>query len=169
MKAQANMLEYVFLTFFVIVVIVGLIFFLSGWTALQLNMDKEKTKLDSALFLAKQFQNLPVLVHDRSMFDDSKLTAMASLGPADSCKYLEAFMDQKWFAEVAAFDGSGSQVNCTYSNYPNCNFWSFCDQPRKKTTTYLFPVNIYRKFGLQTANNVFPKVELGTLKIGVYE
>lgn len=168
-KAQANVLEYIFLTFFVIVVIVGLIFFLTGWSTMQLSLDKEKLQWDTALFLSKNFQNLPALTHDRSMFDDSKLTALVSFGQQDACKYLDDIMGSNWFAEITSFDGNTELTDCTYANYPDCNHWVLCKQEGRKTTAFVMPINVYRKFGLEASNRTFSKVELGTLELGVYE
>ncbi len=154
-KAQHSIMEYILLTFFIMVVIIAIIFFLTGWQISQTQLEQEKTKMDRAFWLAKSFLSSQYFVKDNSMFDDMKLRATVGVG----CEELEKVFGYEWFAEIRLLDGSGITDRCTTSTDPYCTQWEFCKK-NKNYTAYTVPVNIYKV--------TEEKVYLGTLKVGVY-
>jgi hypothetical protein len=155
-KAQIGIMEYVLLTFFILVIIVAVILFFTGWQLFQMDLEKSKEAGDKTLSLTKQFLNTPYMVKENSVFDDGKLTALVSL--SDVCKDLEAVFGFDWFLEITIFDNN-SRIECVWGNYPDCNFWSLCKKNRTHIS-YVVPVNVYRKTS--------ERMDLGVLKVGVY-
>lgn len=160
-------MEYIFLTFLIMVVIVVLIFFFTGWQVSQLEMERSRTRIDAALTAAKKTLSSPFLTKEDSMFDDVKLTAL--LGTA--CPELEGIFGRNWFAEVCTgecFNCSGNCVPCIPGTYnPNCNYWSYCKK-EGRFSAFVFPVNIYRKLALVSSTGILGRTDLGTLKVGIY-
>ncbi len=151
-------MEYILLTFFILLVIVGLLFFLSWWQFSQLGMEEHKVRMDRVMSLAQQVSNSPYFVKENSMFDDAKLTALKSLG-SDVCTGMESIFGYGWFIKVRLFDGTGEEVPCTWGNYPECNSWTFCAKGQKNTSRAI-PVNVYRKMS--------EKNSVGILEVGIY-
>ena len=79
-KAQTHLLEYVFMTLFIVIMIVILIFFLTGWQFSQLRATESKTESDKALYIMKFFTQSPFFTKDESLFDDLKLDSFKLLG-----------------------------------------------------------------------------------------
>jgi len=156
-KAQVSIMEYILLTFFILLVILGLLFFLSWWQFSQIGMEEHKVKMERILFLAQYVSNSPYLVKENSIFDDAKLTAIKSLGPG-ICKDFESVFGYNWFIKIKVFDGD-TEIPCTWSNYPNCNSWEFCTKDQKNTSRML-PVNIYRKIPEENG--------IGIMEVGIY-
>jgi len=142
LKAQHEIMEYVILTLFIVIIIIGFVFFLSGWNITQLQLDKEKARQDRALFIMKYFLSSPLFTKENSVFDDTKLDAFRSL--PNECTELGKIIGENWFAEIETFNGAK---------------WEMCTQ-NKNYSAYIVPANVYRKFT--------DKAELGTLKVGVY-
>lgn len=153
------------MTFFVLVVIIGLIIFLSYWQVTQLGVEQTRTEMDRALFLTKHFLNSQQFVKKDSMFDDGKLTALFSL--PNACEELQKVFGLDWFAEIRVLDGSDTEIPCTWSEYPDCNYWSFCVED-KSNISYVVPTNIYRRIGYILTTGVLGRTDIGTLKVGVY-
>lgn len=156
-KGQVSIMEYILLTFFILMVILALIFFLSWWQLTQLGMEEHKLKMEKVFLAASHVTNSPYFVKENAIFDDAKLTAAKSLGPS-ICKDFEKFLGFDWFIKIKSFEGDGD-VPCTWMNYPDCNSWEFCTKNQKNTSRIL-PVNIYRK--------VSEKNAVGILEVGVY-
>ena len=150
-------MEYILVTFFILLIIVALLFFLSWYQFSQISMEEHKLKSERVMFLARYASNSPYMVKENSMFDDSKLTALKSLGP-DACRELESVFGYEWFIMIRAFEGE-DDVPCTWSNYPDCNTWEFCTQDKRNISRVL-PVNIYRKMSEENG--------IGTLEVGIY-
>lgn len=156
-KGQISMMEYILVTFFILMVIVGLLFFLSWYQFSQINMEEHKAKTERILFLAQYVSNSPYLVKENSVFDDSKLTALKSLG-SSVCKDLEDVFGYNWYLKFYAFDAD-ADVSCTWGNYPECNSWEFCTKDQRNMSRIL-PVNIYRKMSDENG--------IGTMEVGMY-
>ncbi len=163
-SGQISILEYALLTFFVMVVIIGLIIFLSYWQVTQLGVEETRTRMDRALFLTKHFLNSQQFVKRDSMFDDGKLTALFSL--PNACEELQEVFGLDWFAEIRVLDGNAPK-ECTWTNYPDCNYWSFCVED-KSNRSYDVPTNIYRRIGYTLTTGVLGRTDIGILRVGVY-
>ncbi len=168
-KGQYSVLEYVFLSLFIIAIIIGLMFFLTIWSSIQFGAESMKTEWDRALWLGQYVQNIPLLVKETGMFDDGKLTALASMGPSKACEYLESLAGPDFFMELRILDGNETQINCTWQNYPDCNYWEFCKNTgKKKKKFYTLPVNVYRRIGFKLQETTTGRTDIGILKAGVY-
>ncbi len=156
-RGQVSIMEYILLTFFILVVILALLFFLSWWQFSQLGMQEHKLKMERILFLAKYVSNSPYFIKENSIFDDSKLTAAKSLGPG-ICDDFESVFGYDWFIKIRAFNGD-TETTCTWTNYPDCNSWKFCTKDQKNISRIL-PVNIYRKIPEENG--------IGIMEVGIY-
>jgi hypothetical protein len=156
-KAQVSIMEYILLTFFILVVILGLLFFLSWWQFTQLGMQEHRLRMDRVIFLAKYVSSSPYFVKESAVFDDAKLTAIQSLG-SGVCRDFEGILGDGWFIRVRVFEGD-EEIPCTWTSYPSCNLWEFCTREQKNTSRTL-PVNIYRK--------VTEENGVGMMEVGVY-
>lgn len=156
-KSQSELMEYVFLTFFVVVLIFGIIFFLTYWQTSQYKIEISKEEKNKVLSIGEHFMYFPFLTKEKFMFDDSKLTGVLV---ALKCKDLERFFGTNWYVSIKIFDGKEKKL-CTWSNYPDCNYWEFCKKENKPAKAYNFPVNIYRK--------IENRVDMGVMRVGVYE
>lgn len=152
-QGQANMIEYLFLTLFLIIIIVALIFLITGFEFFQIGVQQREKTLDRALFLTRELLVTPYLVKEDSLFDDEKLTAAAAL----ECEELQRIFGFRWFAQVRLL---GSEpVECTTAAYPECTAWDFC-VTGQRNVSYIVPVNIDQSASASVA--------LGTLRVGVY-
>jgi hypothetical protein len=156
-RGQVSIMEYVLMTFFIIVIILGLLFFLSWWQFTQIGMQEHKTRMERVFMTARYMSNSPYFVKENSFFDDAKLTAAKSLG-SSVCKDFESLFGYDCFIKVRVFDGD-LEIPCTWGNYPDCNSWEFCTKNQRNISRIL-PVNIYRK--ISESNGV------GTMEVGVY-
>jgi hypothetical protein len=173
-KAQANIMEYVLMTFFIFVVVIALMFFLSMWQASESQLDTTKERLDNIGDIADFVLKSPYFIKGSSMvvdpmFDDSKLTAFKTAFGVDpgeeGCQRLENMFGPNWYFEVIVFeynsDGSESEeVECDSVRYPDCNKWTICKDNSRESMKYVLPVNIYRKMEQRT--------DIGLLRIGAY-
>ncbi len=159
-KGQASIMEYIMLTFFILVVILGLLFFLSWWQFSQLGMEEHKVNTEKVFFTARYVSNSPYFVKENSVFDDAKLTAAMSMGKS-LCTRMESVFGYNWFIRINVFEGD-TDVLCTWSSYPDCNYWEFCTDPKddRKKTSRILPVNVYRKISEQNG--------IGTIEVGIY-
>ncbi len=165
LKGQMGMMEYIMLTFFIMVIVIVLIFFLGGWQMTQVEMEKIRGRSDKALALMKEVSASPLLVRSNQVFDDTKL--MVTL--ERECSELEDIFGADIFFEVTVI---GCNVTCNSTeDYPGCCSWSFCKK-EGRTTAYDLPVNVYRKLGhlgeLENKKGLFGTVELASLTAGVY-
>ena len=154
-KSQISIMEYVLLTFFIIVIILAFIFFLTWWQFSQMESEKMSKINNKAFALMKIFLDMPMLTKENSMFDDSKLTSATS---ALKCDDFKKILGSGWFAKIRLFEGD-EEIKCTWSNYPNCNYWEFCVR-EGRGVSYAVPVNIYRR--------MTETVLIGNLTVGVY-
>lgn len=152
-KAQSNLMEYLLMTFFLLVIIVALVFFITGFEFVRLDVRQQDKTAGRALFLTRQLLVSPYLATEDSLFDDRRLTAAASV----ACSELEAVYGFRWFAQVRTV--GEDPVLCDAGNFPDCNAWDFCVQGGRNVS-FIVPVNIYR--------SAPQLVDLGTLKVGVY-
>jgi len=157
-KAQTHIMEYILLTLFIVIIITGLIFFLSGWQITQMRSGQVKAESEKALYLMKFFVKSPFFTDDESLFDDLKLTAFSKMGD-DGCKQLVAIFGKDWFANISVVGGSGVLCN-SQNGYENCDAWSLCNKEGRKAFSYTLPVTIYRV----SENRNY----IGMLNIGVY-
>jgi hypothetical protein len=155
MKGQQGIMEYVMLTFFVLVIIVALLFFLSWWQASQLGLESRANAVHMTYSVLGQLINDPAVARGSSVLDDSKLSALQNMG----CDELEVVFGRGWYANVTLFEGD-ARVVCG-ENYPDCNYWSLCPEnygDRCTRISYIVPVNIYRKMS--------ESVSVGILEVG---
>ena len=166
-RGQMGIMEYIFLTFLIMVVIVVLMFFFTGWQVSQLQMEQTRTRVDAALTAAKKTLNTPFMAKDDSLFDDVKLTSLLDM----ECSELEGIFGRRWFAEVCTgdcFDCTGDCIQCQGGMYdPDCNYWSYCKK-EGEFDAYVFPVNIQRKLSQVSERGILGQTDLGTLKVGIY-
>jgi len=170
LKGQGQMLEYLLLMVFVVAVILMLMMFLTWWQISQLGVERAKNQQEWSLSMLKQFTDSPYMTKENSMFDDAKLTALASMMP-DGCQRLQEFYGDNWYAEIRLMDDE-PVTECSQSNYPECNYWKICEQypDAEGRVTRVAPVNIYRNIGfvLDVTNAVLPRTYIGTLTLTVY-
>jgi hypothetical protein len=147
MKVQASIMEYILMTFFLLVVIVAMVLFMGWWNVTQLNIDQNKLTDSRALLLIQDLSSSEYIAAENSVLDDSKLTALKMMQAkgTDLCREFEPLFGREWFFEVRILDGNPSE-ECTFPKHPNCNTWTFCrsDQDRP-VTIYNIPVNVHRK------------------------
>ncbi len=165
-RGSVEMMEYMFLTLFVIVIVIALVIFLSWWNISQMDVEKSKAELDKTLVLAKSLASSPFLARSDSMMDDGKLTALQEMRQ-DACSAIGGIYGAKWFAVVRLLDGSNDTL-CSSTNYPDCNYWQFCKTESKNYRSYVVPVNIYRNIGTVLSTGVLGRTYIGSIEVGVY-
>ncbi len=162
MKGQAHLMEYVLLSFFVLLVIVMFTFLLTGWQMSTIGSERERVKYSKAEFLFRAFTNSPYInkntYKEGSMFEDSKLTAI-------TCEELQQLYGTGWYAEVDWIEPVDTylefkDVACTLDTYPECGKWSYC-KTEGDARIYELPINIHRK--------TTGKIGMGMLRVGLYE
>jgi hypothetical protein len=158
-KAQSSMMEYLLMSLFVLMVIIVLILFLSWWQLSQINMEERNIKNHEIISLMDQIGNSPVLAMSSMDFDDSRLTAVASLGN-EACTDLRSMLGGDWYIEVDVLDPEpGCERPCDASSYPCCSSWSLCGRDAANVSMVM-PANVYRKATGMT--------DLALLRVGVY-
>ncbi len=162
-KGQSEMLEYVFLTFLIMVVVVAIILFLTGWQATQLTFEKSKAITGRALFLLKYISDSPLVVRDVAQFDDRKLAALSEMGPAGCSELGKLTGGGSWFFEVSI---PGEPV-CDPGE-SDCGSWAFCKK-EGRYTAFTLPVNVYRTVDKFTATDFLSSTKLAVLTVGVYQ
>jgi hypothetical protein len=159
LKAQASMIEHILMVFFIVVIIIALMIFLTNFQFSQMEMEKKKTWSERSLALGKKFMNSQFTAKKESMLEDAKLASLLGF----TCQELENIFGAGWFMEVKIFDSSGMVIPCrSPDSFSACNYWSLssCSAAGGKNVSYIFPVNIYRK--------MFERSDIGTIKTGVY-
>ncbi len=165
-KGSVELMEYMFLTLFVIVIVIAFVIFLSWWNISQMDVEKSKVELDKTLVLAKSLVSSPFLARSDSMLDDGKLTALQEMGQ-DACSAIDGIYGADWFAVIRLLDGSDDTL-CSYANYPDCNYWQLCKTESKNYRSYVVPVNIYRNIGTVLSTGVLGTTYAGSIEVGVY-
>lgn len=158
MKGQANLMEHILLIFFIMVIIVAIILFMTSFQFSQISMEKAKTERDKALAIAKVLVNSQYFVKDDGVFDSGKLTAIKNMA---DCRELERIFGSNWFLEVKVLDKNEVIIPCSWTNQ-NCNYWllSSCGNEGKKNISYVIPVNVYR--------TGIGRYDIGVATAGVY-
>lgn len=141
MSGQLDMMEYLIMALFMLVVVTAIVFFLFGWEfGASRRAELDRANLQS-LFMINIFTHSGFFTKSDSMLDDSKLMVA-------KCEDMEAIFGRKLCINItsALFVGE-EETTCTLSNYPNCNQWVICPDlcSRKDLTGYDVPVNIYRR------------------------
>ncbi len=159
-KGQAHMMEYIFMTLFIVIIISILIFFLMGWQFTQIRASDTKTESERALYLTKFFIKSPYLTRSESLFDEAKMTTFKDMETnGDICEKMGVVFGRDWFARVYYLEDNDDP--CTsLDDYGRCNYWSLCEQPGRKAFSFVLPVNIYR--------NANRGIFMGILEVGVY-
>jgi hypothetical protein len=153
------MMEYLLLSLFILLIIIVMVFFLSWWQFSQFGMEQQRMKNQRTEVLASRFINSPLFVTDNSVFDDSRLMGIQSLG-LEYCSELEPFFGGEWFLRIDVLSPRpGCQGPCDASSYPCCGSWEICGQGKRNITRVL-PVNIFR--------HIEDRMDLGLLTVGVY-
>lgn len=153
MKGQVHLMEYVLLSFFVLLIIVMITFFLTGWQMSTIGSEQNRITYAKAEFLLRAFTNSPYInknsYKEGSMLEDSKLGSI-------TCDALEKLYGTGWYAEIETLESSG---NCTDENFMLCGKWAYCKK-EGEAITFEIPVNIYRK--------TTGKIDIGFLRVGLY-
>jgi len=166
-KGSVEMMEYMFLTLFVIVIVIAFVIFLTWWNVSQMDVEKSKVELDKTLVLTKSLISSPFLARDDSMLDDGKLTALQDMGQ-DACSSIGSIYGADWFAVIRLLDGRNDTI-CNSTSYPDCNYWSLCKKPAGNIyKSYVVPVNIYRNLGVILTTGVLGRNYVGSIEVGVY-
>ncbi len=154
MRGQAQLMEYVLLGFFLILIIVLITFFRPRWQISTTRSEQRRLIHAKAEFLLRAFTNSPYInkntYKEGSMLEDSKLTSI-------TCEDLEKLYGTGWFAEVESLEFDNE---CNDMDYPLCGKWSYC---KKDGNAEIFeiPVNIYRK--------TTSEIDIGFLRVGLYK
>jgi hypothetical protein len=160
-KAQSSIMEYLLLSFFILMVIIALIFFLTFWQSSQLSLEQQNLKSQRLDTLLNRFINSPLFVMENSVFDDSKLMAIQSLENKGACQDLEALFGSDWSIRVEVLTPRpGCAGPCTASSYPCCGSWEICTRGERNITKVL-PVNVYRKSE--------DRNDLGLMTVSIYD
>lgn len=163
LAGQMGIMEYMMMTLFVMVIIVMLVFFFSGWQISQVQMQESRAKSDLVLSGLKNVMYSPLLVRESGMFDDAKLSALQA-----RCDKVKAAFGADIYIEVSVLDGRGD-IPCDPYRYDiNCNYWSVCMEDRPHSALVM-PVNVYRNMGNVLSSGVLGRTDLAVLKVGVYE
>jgi len=144
-KAQVGIMEYLLISFFIMIVIVFLILFLGGWHAGQIKLEQKYARQSLALDILRQTLSSPYLVKEDSMFDANKLDAAS-----DHCQELRKIFADGWFAIVS----NGSRT------------WQICKKG-ENCIAYTVPVNIYFRNGYVLESGILPRVDIGNATVGV--
>ena len=159
LKGQTSMMEYLLMSFFVLVVIVVLILFLSWWNLSNLEMEQVEAEFERVDTLVERVSDSPLFVKENSVFDDSKLLAIQSLG-VDACTDLEEIFGPTWSLEIESLTPRpGCAGPCDVLSYPCCGSWLICPLNNILNKTRVLPVNVYRFAEDRT--------DLAIMKIGV--
>ena len=102
-KGQSSIMEYMLMAFFMLFVIVVIIFFLGWWQFSQLGAEQESLKIRESDVLMNRLINSPLFVIENSVFDDSRLMSMQSLG-TDLCDDLSPIFGDRWFLELESLN-----------------------------------------------------------------
>jgi len=153
MKGQVHLMEYVLLGFFIVLIIVLVTLFLTGWQITSVQSEQRRVVYDRAEFFLRALVNSPYLnkktFKEGSMLEDSKLTSV-------TCEDLQKLYGRGWFAEINSLNLEGE---CTEESYPSCGSWSYCKK-EGEAIVFEIPVNIYRK--------TTGEIDIGILKVGLY-
>ncbi len=163
LAGQMGIMEYMLMTVFIMVIIVMLVFFFSGWQISQTQMQGSRVKSENLLSNLKNVMYSPLFIRDDSMFDDAKLTALQG-----KCEKVKEVLGADVFIEVKTLE-KVAEIPCDPHRYDiNCNYWSICrrDAPH---SALVMPVNVYRNMGNVLASGILGRVDLATVKVGVYE
>jgi hypothetical protein len=166
MKGATELIEYMFMVLFLIVIIFGFILFLSWWENSQLKMEKFSLQTDEALTLMGYMASSPFLARETGMLDDAKITALQNMGQ-DGCIRFRAVYKKDFFITVNTFDRN-ENTPCTNENFPECNSWKICVENGRNATSYVLPVNIYRNIGVKLSTGILGSVYVGNITVGVY-
>ncbi|MEM5798260.1 MAG: hypothetical protein QXP39_02570 [Candidatus Aenigmatarchaeota archaeon] len=160
MLGQAELMEYIFMTFLIMVVLVVVILFLAGWQASQMRLEKAKTESQHILNTLKLVSTSPIFVKEPSIYDTGKLLALQG-----QCAELEKIFGKGWSLVISVI--GKDPVNCTEQNWPSCSQWIIC-QRQGNYTGYVFPAGIYWPAGQVTTYGIHPIIELGTIEVRWY-
>jgi hypothetical protein len=155
-KGQVHLMEYVLLSFFVVLIIVLVTFFLTGWQMGTTSSQQRNLEYAEAEFFLRSFANSPYInkntFKEGSMLEDSKLTSI-------TCPELQTLYGTGWYAEVESLSFNDTQ--CSDGTYPGCGKWSYCKEGGKAAMTFEIPINIYRK--------TTGEIDAGLLRVGLYD
>ncbi len=153
-KGQAHLMEYVLLSFFAVVIIITVTFFLVNWQISTTRSEQRESEYDRAEFFLRSFANSPYVnkntFKEGSMFEDSKLTSI-------TCGELQSLYGTGWYAEIESLE---FKEPCDVASFPLCGSWSYCKEPGRSAMIFEIPVNIYRR--------TTGEVDAGFLRVGLY-
>ena len=155
--AQAQLMEYIILILFVMIIIVMLALFLTGWQISNIEYERQKSFEKKAMFLTKSLITSPYLnkkgYEEGSMFEDSKLTVL-------TCEDLQQIFGMDWWVEIQLVDSMLSDQECNEESFPMCGKWTFCKDEKKQYISFEIPVNVYRK--------ISGDVNIAIMRVGLY-
>ncbi len=157
LKAQSEIMEYIFMVVFLMALIIGLMLFLSWWNVSQSRVEALQSKEERIASITRYLMSEPMFANEDSMFDDAKLTAINDTDTV-KCQEFEGILGSGWYVKIRSLDMEGEHP-CKWSNYPDCNLWVICKE-KQNHIAQRFPVNIYRK--------ISDNVSIGILEVGVY-
>lgn len=165
MDGQSGLMEYIFMIVFLAIVIIVFIFFLTGYQVTQFTSQQAQSSIDRSFSLMNFLSTSPLLVKEEGVFDDGKLTALASL--ENPCSLLEDRFGKNWFFTITILDGTESNTACS-GPLATCNAWSFCERDAP-FVAFDIPTNVYRVTKTPLASDFLPGNDLALLTVGVYE
>jgi len=149
-KAQASMMEYIIMTFFMMIIIAFIIFMFLGIQFTSITSESSKQKTDRSLSLLKTLSSSQIFAvssqaEKNPVFSAKKLTA--AVLSEDFCEMAERLYGSSWTMELMIIGETGSHAtaDCTSSNYGSCGIWSLCQPPGEAEEAIIreIPVNIY--------------------------
>lgn len=155
-RGQVHLMEYVLLSFFVLLIIVLITFFLTGWQISTTQSEQRRVVFDKAEFLFRALTNSPYLnknsYPEGSMLEDSRLESV-------TCEDLQKLYGTGWFIEIESIS---YPEECSQDNpYPECGKWAYCREEGKEAIIFDIPVNVYKK--------ITGEVDVGFLRVGLYD
>ncbi len=172
-----EVLEHGILVIIIIILIIALMFFLLNWNYSDVQNDKIEKDTQDLIILSKTFMSDPFFIRKNRILDDAKLTALA-IDP-NSCRKIRSYLGKPVFIEIwmendtkildEGHYNDANKVECDFTNYPDCNYWSFCMSDEEESLreysslVAIFPVvvNRYNDAAFLDKNN------LATMRFGL--
>jgi hypothetical protein len=160
LSGQSSIMEYLLISFFVLMVILFMIFFLTGWFFSQQGLEQQNIQNQRVLTMLERVTNSQLFVNENSVFDDLKLLSAQSMPQEELCSDLSRLFGDGWFLRIEVINRPGGP--CDFSSYVSgCGSWELrCGEPGEGQRIMNLPVNVFRKAEDRT--------DIGVLTVGVY-
>lgn len=156
--AQAQLMEYMLLTLFILLIIVMLSLFLAGWQITGLEKEQKKSVQEFVISIINDIGTSPYINKQEYVegfvFSDSILTVL-------DCDDIRRMFSDNIFVTIEVVSNQLGSIECSKSNYPMCGKWSYCYEEDKNFIAYEVPVNIYRRADGSILSAI--------MRIGIYE